>query len=115
VDLEPIELADHEQWRVVQRLPVDKKLVVCGLQVPLPSFVLPPEATALPHVGESVASACLLRSLLECVLVASRILVRRRRAEQLAQVDEVFLRRGSLPPVLPFHLATNWATFTSEV
>ena len=57
VDLEAVEVADDEQRRVLEGLPVLQELVVGGLQVLALALVLPGEVAALPDVGEAVAAA----------------------------------------------------------
>jgi hypothetical protein len=100
VDHEPRHVADHQQRRVLQRLPVLEELVVRLLEARAGALVLPGEEAALPDVGPAVAAAVLARAPLEREPVALRIDLRRLRVlEQLAQVEEVLLRRRPLGEV----------------
>ena len=92
VYVETVKVADHEQRGILERLAVLQQLVIGCLQVLVLALVLPGEVAALPHVGEAVATAGLLRALLKGVPVAGRVgLVRRHHAEHAAKVDEVLL------------------------
>ena len=97
VDLDPLEVADHQERRVAEVVLVAHQLDVGGPQVLVLALVLPGEEVALPGVGEAVAAGGLADPLLEGVLGAGRIgLVGGRLAEHPAEVDEVLLRGGLL-------------------
>jgi hypothetical protein len=96
VDLKTVEVADDEQWGILERFAVQKELVVCGLQILPRPLVLPAEVAPSPHVGEAVAAVDLLGAFLEGVALASRVLIRSRSAEHLTEINEVLLRRSAL-------------------
>ena len=92
VDLKAVEIADHEQRRVLQRLSVLQKLLVGGLKVLVLALVLPAEVVALPDIGKAVAAVLLLGALLKGVPLARGVsLVGRLDTQHPAQVDEVLL------------------------
>ena len=82
VDLEALEVADHEQRRVLQGLAVVLSWRYAALQVLALALVLPGEAAPLPDVGEAVAAADLLGALLEGVPLAGRVGLVGRRARR---------------------------------
>ncbi len=97
VHLEPVEITDDEQRRTLQCLTVLEELLIRSRQILSLALVLPREVTALPNVGEPVASADFLGALLEGVPLTARISrVRRGNAEHTAEVDEVLLRGRAL-------------------
>ena len=111
VDLEAVEVADHQEGRVVQRFAVLQQLAVGGGQVLALALVLPGEVAALPHVGEAVAALHLAGALLEGVVLAGGVgLVRSGHAQHAAQVDEVLL--GGRPLGLGATQPTSWRTRT---
>ncbi|MBN1321468.1 MAG: helix-turn-helix domain containing protein [Thermoleophilia bacterium] len=73
VDLEAVEVADDQKWRVIESFPVLKELGVGRLQVLALAFVLPGEVSALPHIREALAAFDLPGPLLERVGVAGGI------------------------------------------
>ena len=98
VDLDAIHVADDQQRRIIERVAVVDELLVRRGEVRVRAFVLPGEVPALPDVRPALAAGAEpFRAGLERVRLAGRIgLVRRRHAEQAAEVDEVLLRRGAL-------------------
>ena len=70
VDHDAVQVADHQQGRVVQGVAVAQELVVGGVQVLVLALVLPAEEALLPDVGEAVAAAVLGRALLEAERLA---------------------------------------------
>ena len=95
-DAEPRHVGDDQQRRVLQRERILPQLVERRVEIGAAALVLPGEAAALPHVGPAVTAGVLPRAALEAIPLARRVgLGRRRFAEQTAQVDEVFLRRGA--------------------
>ena len=96
MNLEAIRVAHHEQRRVLEVFSVVTQLAIGGREVLLLALVLPREEAALPDVGEAVAAAELLGERLEAVPLALRIgLGGRLLTEQLAEIEEVLLRRGA--------------------
>ncbi len=96
-DAEPRHIRNDQQRRVLQRQRVLPELGEGGVQVRMLALVFPGEAVPLPHVGPAVAAGVLARSAFEAVAVAGRVgFGRCWLAQQLAQVDEVFLRRRTL-------------------
>jgi hypothetical protein len=96
VDLKAVQVAHHQQRRILQRLPILQQLLVGGAQVLVLALVFPGEVAALPDIGEPAATADLLDALLEGVVGAGWVLVRGGNIKHSAQVDEVFLRRCPL-------------------
>jgi hypothetical protein len=71
-------------------------LLIGAIEVGAILFVLPAEVPTLPDIGEAAGAVCLRYALLEGV--GSRIvrLIRRRLADDAAEIDEVLLRRLTL-------------------
>jgi len=90
VDLEPIEVGDHQQRRVVERLAVVVELPAGRLQVLALALVLPREVAALPDVGEAATAVELLGPFSKGVGLPRRVRVMGRwLAEHPADVDEL--------------------------
>ena len=63
-------------------------------EIALLLFVLPGEEALLPDIGPSFAAADLGRALFEGEMIAFRVVLGGRRViEQLAEIDEMLLRR----------------------
>ena len=56
VDFKSIEVANNQQGRIAQRIPVQLELAIGGGQILVTSFVLPCEAILTPYVGEAILS-----------------------------------------------------------
>jgi hypothetical protein len=94
VNLDPLEVGDHEERRVLERVSVPLQLEVRGLEVLALALVLPGEEALLPDVGEAITSVELLGALLEGVPGAGRVGIGRGGlAQHPAQVAEVGLGR----------------------
>jgi len=97
VDLEVVQVADDQERRVAQVLPVQEELLVGGGQVLAPALVLPAEVVAFPDVGPAVAPLDLLDAALEGVRGPLGIgLGRLGLAQQVADVAEVLLAGAPL-------------------
>jgi hypothetical protein len=97
VDLDPVEIGDHEERWVLEGVLVVDELAVGGPQVLALALVLPGEEALLPDIGEAVTAVELLGPLLERVPGAGRVGIGRGRlAEHPAEVAEVGLGRGAL-------------------
>jgi len=97
VHLEAIQVADHQEGRVLQRLAVVQQLLVGRRQVLALALVLPGEVAPFPDVGEAITAGRLLRALLEGVPVAGRVrLIGRGEAQHPAQIDEMLLGARAL-------------------
>ncbi len=59
MDLDPLDIADDQERRVLEVLTVVEELLVGGLQVRPLALVLPGEEAALSDVGEAVPSPAL--------------------------------------------------------
>ena len=100
VDLEAIEVADHEERRVLQGLAILEQLLIGGLQVLVLAFILPAEPGLHPDVGPALAAVGFLDALLEGVPGAFGVhfggfgLV-----QEFAQVQEVLLTGAALGKV----------------
>jgi hypothetical protein len=95
VDLDPLEIGDHEERWVLERVLVVDELAVRGLAV-LAVLVLPGEEALLPDVGEAVTPVELPGTLLERIPGARRVGLRwPRLTEHGAQVQEVGLGGGT--------------------
>jgi hypothetical protein len=122
VDLEPVEVADDQERRVLQGLAVPLELLIGGLEVAVLALVLPAELLLQPDVGPALLAVGRVDALLEGVPTSGRIDVSRLRlAEDSAQVGEVRLAGGPLGQVggLPAsdevmgrHGGRLWATGT---
>ena len=92
-----IGVADDQQRGVFQRERVLLQLTKGGIEIFALAFIFPTEISTLPDIGPSVAAACLGRAAFKTVEVAGRIgRGRRRFAQDTAEVEEMFLRRGTL-------------------
>jgi hypothetical protein len=97
VDLEPFDVADDQQRRVLQRLAVEEELVIGGGEVFVLPFVLPGEVAAHPDIGEAFAAAGFGDPLLEGIPRAGRVGGGGRLlTEEGAEIEEVLLHDGAL-------------------
>jgi hypothetical protein len=103
-DDEALEIARHQERRILQGILVAQELVIGGVEVlPLP-LVLPAEESLLPDVRESLATAVFRGPLFEAERGAGGVgLGGGGVIEQVAEVQEVLLSRGpflqlGLPP-----------------
>ena len=78
VDLDPIEIGDHQERWILERVLVIDELAVGGLAILVLALVLPGEEALLPDVREAVTAVELLGALLERVPRAGRVGIRRR-------------------------------------
>ncbi len=96
VDDDLVDIGDDQQGWVEQGLAVLEELLVGSIQVGMLALVLPREVAPLPDVGPAVASALGVRTSLEGKGRAGGISFRWRGvADQVAQVDEMFLGAGA--------------------
>ena len=103
MDTKPLQIAHHQQRRILQRDGVLLQLKIGGFQVLALALVLPAETAALPHIGPAFPAAQLGRAFLEAIALAPGIsLGGRRLAQQPAQINKVLLRRR---PFLEFGVA----------
>lgn len=97
VYLESVQVADHQERRILQVLAVLEELLIRGPQVFVPALVLPGEVPALPHVGKAMPAKGLGDALLKGVACARLVgLYGMGLAQHLAEVAEVRLRGGAL-------------------
>lgn len=90
----PVHVGHDQKRRVFQGDAVLKKLTVGLVQVGVAALVLPTEASATPSVSPAIATARLVRALLEREPFACRVRSDRiDNPEQRAQIVEVALRR----------------------
>ena len=73
MNLESIQIAHDQKWRILERFAIVEQLLVCGCEVFALSLVLPGEVLPLPDIGESIAPIYLARALFECVPLAVRV------------------------------------------
>ena len=100
VDLEPVQVADDEQRRVLQGLAVALELLVGGPQVAVLALVLPAELALEPDVGPALLAVGRVDPPLEGVPAPGRVDVGRLvLAGEGAQVGEVGLAGGPLGQV----------------
>jgi hypothetical protein len=98
VDLDPLEIGDHEERWILERVLVVDELAVGSLAVLALALVLPGEKALLPDVGEAVTAVELLGALLERVPGTRGIGIGRGRlAEHPAEIAEVGLGGRALP------------------
>src|SRR4051812_36551309 len=64
---ETVQVADHQQRRVLQVLAILEQLLIGGHQATVLALVLPGEVAALPNVGEASPAPGLVGPLLEGV------------------------------------------------
>ena len=95
-DHDALHVARHQQRRVLQRAGILQELAMGSIEVLVLALVLPREPAAAPHVSPSLAAAGLGGALLKSVGRPGRVRIGRRLAQQGAQIQEVFLRRGAL-------------------
>src|SRR5688572_19112215 len=97
MDLEAVEVADHQQRWVLQVLAVLEQLVIRLFQVRVVPFVLPSEVAAKPDIGPAGTAAGFLGAALKRVEAAGRVGIGwSRYAEHETQVVEVRLRARAL-------------------
>lgn len=95
--LESVQVAHHQQRRVVKILAVLQQLLIGGGQVLALALVLPAEMVLEPDIGPAVAAAALGRPLLKAEEGAALVGGGRSRlAEHVAQVNEMRLRGAAL-------------------
>jgi hypothetical protein len=93
MDLEAVEVADHQERQVLQILAVLEQLVIRLFQVGMLALVLPGDVPAKLDVGPAGATAGFLGAALKGVEAAGWVGIGRGgHPEQLAQVVEVRLR-----------------------
>ena len=94
---ELIEIANDEYRRIFQGERILLQLTKCGFQILPLTLVLPAEVAALPNVGPTLAAGCFRRTALKAVAFPGRIgFCWCWLAENMAEVDEVLLRRRPL-------------------
>ncbi len=91
-----VQVADDEQRRTFQGISVTQKLIVGGTQILVFSLVFPSKKASFPDIGETVATTLLGGALLKAKVFSGGISGgRRRMAQCIAEIDEVFLGSGS--------------------
>src|SRR5947209_2454529 len=86
-----VEVGDHEEGWVLQRLPIVEELFIGLFEVLVMAFVLPTEVPAKPDVRPPTATARLGRTLLESICFTPAIGIGSRHTKHCADVDEMFL------------------------
>ena len=97
MDLEAVEVADDQQWRIFEVFTVLEELLVGGIEVFVFALVFPSKEAAHPDVGEAFAAGNFVDSFFEGVGIAFLIdFGGGRLAENFAEVDEMLLGAGAL-------------------
>ncbi len=92
VDLDPLDVGDDQEGRVLEGLGVEFELPVRFVEILARFLVLPAEVAAVPDVGETTPAAGFAEPLLEGEEAPLGVhLGRRRVTDQAAEVDEVGL------------------------
>jgi hypothetical protein len=110
-----VEITDHKEWQVLQRLSIVEKLLVGCFEILVMTFVLPAEVSAKPDVCPAVTTIRLGRSLLEgvpCTLTIG-IGVGTPSIMQISMKCSCAAARSVL--VLPIHFAANSAAFMAPL
>ncbi|MFP4062836.1 MAG: hypothetical protein ACLFS2_08595 [Halochromatium sp.] len=96
MDLDRAHIGDDQQWRIFERRRIELELLEGGEQVLAGAFVFPGEATAPPDIGPAIAAAGLAGAFLEAEPIAVWVsLGGGRLVEQVAEIEEMLLRRGA--------------------
>ena len=95
-DHDPRDVGHDQQRRIAERPGIQQQLPVGGVQVAALLLVFPGEAVAPPDIGPAILAGELGGALLERVVLAGGVAVRRRLVQQVAEVDEMLLARRAL-------------------
>lgn len=105
MDDDAVDVADHEQGRLLEGLVVLEELLVGFVEIAVLAFVFPGEASLFPHVGKAVAAGGCVGADFKGKPVAGGLYIERLGvAGEIAQVVEVTLRGGTLVSFLNHQL-----------